>query len=97
MEEEEFEGSGFVSGRGIVEEGTRDVSLWGEGERRGAREAQVNKGEINGVSSFKDKTCKCLLNEEGFIPDEVDGSVCCSNWRADGGPAEVSAAANSSP
>ena len=31
----------------------------------------VVRGENKFLSSFKDNTCKCLLSEEGFIPDEV--------------------------
>ena len=80
----------------VVEEEAMVVDWGGEGERVGAREVLVDMGEINIVSSFKDKTCKCLLNEEGFIPGEVDGSMCCSNWHVVGGPAEVSSAARPS-
>ena len=79
MEEEELDGSIFVGSGGSVEEWAMGVDRGGEGERGGARVVLVDKGEINFVSSFKDKTCKCLLNEEGFIHDEVDGSVCCCN------------------
>ena len=32
----------------------------------------VVRGENKLLSSFKDKTFKCLLSVEGFIPDEVD-------------------------
>ena len=92
MEGEELDGSSFMSGGGAVEKEAMGVDRGGEGERGGARVVLVDKGEINFVSSFKDKTCKCLLNEEGFIPDEVDGSVCCSNWRVDWGPAASSTA-----
>ena len=79
VEGEELEGSGFVSVGRVVEEEAMVVDWGGEGERVGAREVLVDMGEINIVSSFKDKTCKCLLNEEGFIPNEVGGSMCCSN------------------
>ena len=84
MEVEELEGSGFVSGGGAVEEGAKVFDREGEGEQFGvgSREVLVGEGKINFVFSFKDKTCKFLLNEEGFIPDEVGGSVCCSNLHA---------------
>ena len=95
MEGEELDGSSFMSGGGAVEKEAMDVDRGGEGEREGAWGLLLDKGEINFVFAFKDKTYKCLLNEEGFIPGEVGGSTCCSNWRADGGPTEVSSAANS--
>ena len=50
-----------------------------EGEQLGVRVDLVVWGEINFVSSFKDKTFKCFLSVEGFIPDEVDEFICCSS------------------
>ena len=96
MEGEELEGLDFASGGRAVEEEAMVVDRGEEGDRVGAREVLVGRGEINFVSSFKDKTCNCLLNEGGFIPDEVDGLVCFSASHVDEGPVEVSSTTSSS-
>ena len=79
MEVDGFEGLGFVEGGEAAEVGVKDVDRGEEGEQFGARVVLVVRGEINFVSSFKDKTCKCFLSVERFIPDEVEKFRCCSS------------------
>ena len=79
MEVDGFEGSSFLEGGEAVEVVFKKVDRGEEGEQLGVRVDLVVRGEINFVSSFKDKTCKCLLNVEGFILDEVSEFRCFSN------------------
>ena len=76
MEVDVLEGLGFVKGGEATEVGVKDVDRGEEGEQFGVRVVLVVRGESNFVSSFKDKTCKCLLNVEGFIPDEFGQFSC---------------------
>ena len=72
-------GFGFCGGRGGFHVVVKKDDQGEDGEHLGVRVDLVVRGEINFVSSFKDKTCKCLLSLEGFIPDEVGGFRCCSS------------------
>ena len=56
MDVDELEGLVFVIGGEVVNEGAKVFDREGDGEREGAREVLVEEGEINFLSSFKDKT-----------------------------------------
>ena len=45
--------------------------LFVDGEQLWVGMGLVMRGENKFLSSFKDKTFRCLLSEEAFIPDEV--------------------------
>ena len=78
MEVDKFEGSGFVGRGEAAEVVVKEVGRGEEREQIWVGVDLVVRGEINFVSSFKDKTCKFLLGVEGFIPDEVGRFKCCS-------------------
>ena len=63
--------SGFERGGETSKLVVGDVCRWGAGEQLWVGIGLVVGGENKFLLSFKDKTFKCLLSEEGFIPDEV--------------------------
>ena len=78
MEVEGFEGSGFVEGGEAAEVVVKRDDRGEDREQFGVRVDLVVRGEINFMSSFKDKSCKCFLSVEGLILDEVNRFRYCS-------------------
>ena len=63
--------SGFVRGGEAVMLVLEIVFWMGVGEQLCVGVGLFVRGESKFLSSFKDKTFRCLLSEEAFIPDEV--------------------------